>query len=65
MKKFVLLTLTAITTFALSFADTTYIVEKGDTLYSIAKKFNTTVDSIKKKNNLVDNTLIVGQVLNI
>lgn len=43
----------------------TYTVVKGDTLYSIAKKFNTTVDNIKKKNNLVDNTLIVGQVLNI
>ena len=42
-----------------------YTVVKGDTLYSIAKKFNTTVDNIKRKNNLVDNTLIVGQILNI
>ena len=42
-----------------------YTVVKGDTLYSIARKFNTTVDNIKKKNNLVDNSLSVGQILNI
>ena len=42
-----------------------YIVVKGDTLYSIARKFNTTVDNIKKKNNLSSNTLSVGQILNI
>lgn len=40
-----------------------YIVKKGDNLYSIAKKYNTTVDSIKKNNNLTNNTLSVGQVL--
>ena len=45
--------------------ENTYTVVKGDTLYSIARKFNTTVDNIKKKNNLVDNTLSVGQILNI
>ena len=43
----------------------TYKVAKGDTLYSIARKFNTTVDNIKIKNNLVDNTLSVGQIINI
>lgn len=43
----------------------TYIVQKGDSLYSIAKKFNTTVDSIKRKNNLTTNTLMIGQKLNI
>ena len=43
----------------------TYIVQKGDSLYSIAKKFNTTVDSIKSKNNLKTNTLSIGQKLNI
>ena len=45
--------------------ESTYTVVKGDTLYSIARKFNTTVDNIKKKNNLVDNSLSVGQILNI
>ena len=39
----------------------TYIVKKGDSLYSIARKYNTTVDSLKKKNNLKTNNLSVGQ----
>ena len=41
----------------------TYVVKSGDTLYSIAKKFNTTVDNLKKINNLSNNILSVGQVL--
>ena len=44
---------------------TIYIVKKGDNLYSIAKKFNTTVDSIKKRNNLTTNLLSIGQQLKI
>lgn len=40
-----------------------YIVKKGDSLWSIAKKYNTTVDSIKKLNNLSTNFLSVGQKL--
>ena len=39
----------------------TYIVEKGDTLYSIATKFSTTVEAIKTLNNLTTNTLLPGQ----
>ncbi len=42
-----------------------YIVSRGDTLYSIARKFNTTVDEIKRINNLTSNTLTIGQVLMI
>lgn len=42
---------------------TTYIVQKGDSLYSIAQKYNTTVDSIKRKNNLTSNLLSIGQKL--
>ena len=42
---------------------TTYVVKKGDTLYQIAKKYNTTVDTIKKKNNLSSNNLSLGQKL--
>lgn len=41
----------------------TYTVKKGDSLYQIAKKFNTTVDSIIKKNNLKTNNLNIGQKL--
>ncbi len=40
-----------------------YIVQKGDSLYAIAKKFNTTVDKIKKDNNLINNNLSIGQKL--
>ena len=43
----------------------TYIVQKGDTLYSIARKLNTTVEELKKLNNLTTNTLQIGQVLRI
>lgn len=42
-----------------------YNVQKGDSLYSIAKKFNTTVDKIKELNNLTNNILTVGQILKI
>lgn len=43
----------------------TYIVQKGDSLYSIASKYNTTVDALKEVNNLESNILSVGQVLKI
>ena len=42
-----------------------YIVKSGDNLYSIAKKFNTSVNEIKRKNNLTSNLLSVGQKLKI
>ena len=44
---------------------TIYIVKKGDSLYSIAQKYNTTVDSIKKLNNLASNLLSINQQLKI
>ena len=40
-----------------------YIVKAGDTLYSIANTYNTTVNNIKAKNNLINNTLQIGQKL--
>lgn len=42
-----------------------YIVKKGDTLYSIAREFNTTVDELKRINNLSNNTLIIGSTLKV
>ncbi len=43
----------------------TYVVKPGDSLYSIAKKFNTTVDLIKQENDLTSNDLYPGNVLYI
>ncbi len=43
--------------------ESTYVVQKGDSLYSIAQKFNTTVDKLKELNNLTSNNLSIGQVL--
>ena len=42
-----------------------YVVKSGDTLYAIASRYGTTVDAIKRLNNLTSNTLSVGQVLKI
>lgn len=41
----------------------TYTVVKGDTLYSLSKRFNISVEELKKKNNLTDNTLSLGQTI--
>ena len=41
----------------------TYIVQSGDSLWSIAKKYNLTVDELKEKNNLTSNLLSIGQEL--
>lgn len=45
--------------------ESTYIVKKGDSLYSIATKYNTTVDELKRINNLTSNILSIGQVLKL
>jgi len=42
-----------------------YIVERGDTLYSLAKRYSTTVEAIKELNNLSSNDLALGQELMI
>lgn len=40
-----------------------YKVVKGDTLYSIARKFNLSVTKLKKLNKLRENTISIGQQL--
>lgn len=40
-----------------------YIVKKGDSLYSIARNNNMTVDELKSLNNLTSNILSIGQKL--
>lgn len=42
-----------------------YEVVRGDTLYSIARKFNTSVDAIRNYNNLTSDTLTISQILQI
>ena len=45
--------------------ETTYTVKKGDTLYTLANKFNTSVDNLKSINNLTTDSLSIGQILKI
>ena len=44
---------------------TTYTVQKGDTLYRIAKQYNTTVNELKSLNNLTSNVLSIGKILRV
>lgn len=44
---------------------TLYTVISGDTLSAIARRYSTTVDSIKALNNLTSDTIYVGQKLNV
>lgn len=43
----------------------TYTVAKGDSLWSISQKFNTTVNELKNLNNLSSNLLSIGMILKI
>lgn len=47
------------------FSYTTYTVVKGDTIYSLSKRYNISMEEIKKANNLVGPSLSVGQTLEI
>ena len=42
-----------------------YTVKAGDTLWNIAKKYNISVDELKRINNLTNNMISIGQVLTI
>jgi flagellum-specific peptidoglycan hydrolase FlgJ len=45
--------------------DQTHVVIKGDTLYSISKKYNVSIDQLMRMNGLINNNLAVGQVLKL
>lgn len=38
-----------------------YVVSKGDTLYSISKKYNISIEELKRQNNIFDNAISIGQ----
>ena len=40
-----------------------HTVVKGDTLYSLSRQYNTTVDAIRAENNLTSNEITIGQQL--
>ncbi len=42
-----------------------YVVQKGDTLYSISRRYNIKVSELKAYNNLKDNAIAIGQVLKV
>ena len=46
-------------------APKSYIVKKGDTLYSVSKKYTISIDQLIKLNKIKDNTIYLGQILNV
>ena len=42
-------------------SEKSYIVKKGETLYSLSKKFDVTIEELKEWNNLSNNSLSIGQ----
>jgi flagellum-specific peptidoglycan hydrolase FlgJ len=42
-----------------------YTIEKGDTLYALAKRYNTSVERIKDLNNMTSNDLVIGEEIMI
>lgn len=66
MKKFILVTSLAFSfLYTLpTFADTTYKVQKGDTLFSISRKNEITIDELRAANNLAESDIIkIGQTI--
>ena len=45
--------------------EVTRVVEKGETLWKIAREYRTTVDELRAANNLKNNKIKIGQVLTI
>ncbi|MCL6267811.1 glucosaminidase domain-containing protein [Flagellimonas myxillae] len=43
----------------------THVVAQGETLYAISRKYTISVEELKRLNNLSNNTISIGQVLNV
>lgn len=56
--KKIILTLIFMSSFFILFAESKYKVQKGDTLYSISKKFQITVQELRTANNLSENDVL-------
>ena len=41
------------------------VIQKGDTLWDLSREYNTTVESIMKENNLVDDLIFANDILEI
>lgn len=46
-------------------ASTQHTVQSGESLWSIAQKYNTSVESIKQNNQLDNNLVFPGQVISV
>jgi len=46
-------------------SESIHVVKKGDTLYSISKKYNISVSDLVKNNNIKNNNIKIGQTLKI
>lgn len=57
-------TITALTTTTVV-KPNSYTIKKGDTLYSVAKKFNLSISDLMDLNNMNDTTLSIGQQLTV
>jgi D-gamma-glutamyl-meso-diaminopimelic acid endopeptidase CwlS len=42
-----------------------HVVEMGDSLWNIARKYNTTVDELKRLNGLSSDMIILGQQIKL
>ena len=68
MKKLISIIIAAATVFLIAASPIhaeQVIIKKGDTLYSLSRQYNTTVELIKKENNLVNNLIFPNDILEI